>query len=159
MVICSECKNEVESYAKGKRCRDCYNSYMAVYMLSRYHRRRAECIERLGGKCVECGSKDDLEIDHVEPSKKSFNLAAALAGWRWERIDAELLKCELLCKRHHLIKSRRDIAAMLGKREFWEHGTIAGYRYCKCEPCKEAKRVENRKYKAAVKARRVSAVN
>lgn len=148
MVICNSCKNEVESYASGKRCRECYNLYMAEYMLNRYHKRRAEYVERLGGKCVRCGSKDELEIDHIVPNEKSFNLAAALAGWSKKRIEAEIVKCELLCKTHHLDKTRKDLSAMLGRRESWEHGTLGGYRYCKCELCKEAKRAENREYKA-----------
>lgn len=29
-----------------------------------YHRRRAELIEQLGGKCAKCGSTDKLEFDH-----------------------------------------------------------------------------------------------
>jgi hypothetical protein len=121
---------------------------MAEYMLNRYHTRREACIVKMGGECTQCGSKDSLEIDHIDPGLKEFNLAKALAGWSWARIDAELEKCELLCSVHHLEKTRRDMAVMLGRREHWEHGTLGGYRYCKCDRCKTAKRISNQNQKA-----------
>lgn len=36
---------------------------MRDYMLRRYHARRAESYAILGGKCVVCGTSDDLQID------------------------------------------------------------------------------------------------
>jgi len=43
-------------------------------MLAKYHRRRREAIKKLGGRCVLCGSKKNLEFDHRDPKKKSFSL-------------------------------------------------------------------------------------
>jgi 5-methylcytosine-specific restriction endonuclease McrA len=66
-----------------------YNEYMRVYMAGRYEKRRSQAIEDLGGKCAECGSGDDLEIDHINPREKSFNLAKAV-GFSKKRWDEEV---------------------------------------------------------------------
>lgn len=64
----------------------------------RYYQRRLDLIQKLGGKCVECGYKKRLELDHIngrdwEPSKKS----------RWTRIaryerEAKEGKLQVLCR-------------------------------------------------------------
>ena len=70
-----------------------YNAYMADYMTRRYHKRRFQAIEYLGGACNHCHATTNLEIDHVDPTSKSFDLGKALSGWAWERILVELDKC------------------------------------------------------------------
>ena len=120
---------------------------MAEYMLARYHRRRAEAIEALGGKCGFCGGVENLQIDHRDYRGKSFPLAKALAGFSEKRITEELKKCWLLCEPCHEQKSAVDNAVRFGQRVKWEHGTLAGYRYCKCDECREAKRISNAEYK------------
>jgi hypothetical protein len=37
------------------------NTWHAAYNRRYERERRAECLRRLGGKCVRCGSSDDLE--------------------------------------------------------------------------------------------------
>lgn len=87
-----------------------YNEYMRKYMLARYHRRRAAAVERLGGKCVDCGSTELLEIDHVDPSAKAFDIGRALATWAEDRLRAEIAKCALRCDECHKAKSRVEMA-------------------------------------------------
>lgn len=82
-----------------------YNNYMREYMKARYHRRRSEWLEKLGGKCAECGALDNLEFDHVDCSKKSFSVAKALAGWAEARVEEEMKKCQILCTGCHLKKT------------------------------------------------------
>lgn len=118
------------------------NEYMSKYMSERYKRRRAAALEQLGGKCAICGSTDELEIDHKDPKQKSFSIGKALAGGSEQKIQAELAKCQLLCKKHHQEKS----LAESGKKKA-ECGTLSGYRYCRCERCKEAKRMHDKNYK------------
>jgi hypothetical protein len=79
-------------------------------MLERYYRRRAIVIEQLGGVCAVrgCGETRKLEIDHKDPSKKSFTVGNALSGWSWKRIQKELKKCQLLCRKHHNEKTLRQ---------------------------------------------------
>lgn len=122
--------------------REDYNRYMRVYVLARYRRRRASAIQQLGGACAVCGSKLLLEIDHINKKDKSFNIAAALSSWSEKRVQAELKKCQLLCHKHHQVKS----LAEAGKQQA-QCGTLSGYRYCKCERCRAAKRNWDKEYK------------
>lgn len=87
-----------------------YNQDMNTYMKSRYFRRREQAIESLGGKCVVCGSVEELEFDHVDPSTKSFSIAKAFSGWSWSRIQVELDKCQLLCRDCHKVKTYGCVA-------------------------------------------------
>lgn len=81
---------------------------MAVYMLRRYHRRRALAIKQLGGKCLRCSSTINLEIDHKRSSKKKISLGGILTSGNEELVQKELKKCQLLCKRCHKKKSSRQ---------------------------------------------------
>ena len=64
-------------------------------------------IEKLGGKCVECGCTKELEFDHIDPSTKSFNIAAGYTKPK-EVLLSEVAKCQLLCNKCHIEKSKRD---------------------------------------------------
>ena len=127
-----------------KKTREEKNAYMAAYMLKRYHRRRAAAIELLGGKCVRCGTTGNLELDHIDRSQKAFTTGAAFATWSEERVQAEVAKCQLLCKDCHLEKSKSEC---FGK-EPARHGTPHMYgRYkCRCDACVEARRQYDRDY-------------
>jgi hypothetical protein len=76
-------------------------------------------LERMGGKCVKCNSTDELEFDHIDPSKKSFNISSGYHKPK-EEMENELLKCQLLCNKCHLEKTKKN-------REFIPK-TIAGGR-------------------------------
>ena len=64
-------------------------------------------VERMGGKCVECGSTETLEFDHIDPSTKSFNISGGYHKPR-EVLEEELSKCQLLCKACHIEKTKKD---------------------------------------------------
>lgn len=106
------------------------NEYMRVYMAERYKRRRAEAIERLGGKCVDCGTTENLEFDHKDRSQKLYDIGKRLAGVAEAKLWAELGKCELRCDTHHNIRSRQQLSVEHG-------GGKSGKKNCKCVPCKE----------------------
>jgi 5-methylcytosine-specific restriction endonuclease McrA len=114
-----------------------YNAYMKVKILERYHKRMGEAISSLGGKCVKCGATEDLEIDHVNPAEKSFTVSMLWSVSK-ERFEAELSKCQLLCKKCHNEKSILEAGKKLVKNQD-VHGTLSSYRYCKCELCRAAK--------------------
>jgi hypothetical protein len=119
---------------------------MREYMIKRYHERRDRAIAHLGGCCKACGSRDQLELDHINPEHKEFDLAK---NWSVseERFSAELVKCQLLCKECHKKKSLVDNGFKEAKGT---HGTLSAYRYCgppKCAACKSAKSIWTTEYR------------
>jgi len=73
--------------------------------------RRMDAIVYLGGACGDCGYKDNLdalEFDHVQPSqldRGKRNGGAWLYRYSWEKIKAELDRCELVCANCHRIRT------------------------------------------------------
>lgn len=90
------------------KTREEYNEYQRKYQLERYHKRRKEAKKILGGRCVICGSKKELEIDHIDPKKKKISLNK-LWSISKDSFLKELKKCQLLCKKHHIQKTSSDI--------------------------------------------------
>lgn len=117
-----------------------YNESMNSYMKNRWESRRLEAIAKLGGKCVKCGTAQQLEFDHIKPETKKMTIARASSmneRFFWE----EVAKCQLLCKRHHVEKTASEIGAV-------GHGEgKTGKRGCKCTPCKERKAEYMRNYR------------
>jgi hypothetical protein len=111
--------------------REQYNEYMRTYLLARYHKRRSEAVISLGGRCAVCGVTEELEIDHTDPALKSFDISKLWSVSR-ERFEAELEKCQVLCKQHHVEKTRREQSVDHG-------GGASGKRNCPCRPCKQKK--------------------
>lgn len=119
-----------------------YNAYMREYMLKRYYERRKYAIEQLGSRCAECGSTDQLEIDHIDPKKKSFDVGK-LWSTAWARFIAELKKCQLLCDTHH---NDKTLAHKGQRRAKGTHGTLSAYKYCRCDRCRDVHSAYCREY-------------
>lgn len=83
------------------------HEYQKVYHQNRYSKCIQGMLEYLGGECVQCGSKENLEFDHIDPKTKSFSITRK---WnrRWEVLKLELDKCQLLCKDCHLTKTSTE---------------------------------------------------
>lgn len=113
------------------------NKYMNDYMKTRYLRRRLEVIEKLGGRCVNCGSTDSLEFDHIDESTKEFTIAKG-SSFSEERWQAEIAKCQLLCKTCHITKHSSDFPCG-DVRKYW--------RGCRCSQCRAANARHSREYK------------
>ncbi len=68
-----------------------------------YHRRRAELVEQLGGRCDVCGSTAELQLDH--PHGRDWpKLPAAYSRWRRLTLylrDAAAGNLRLLCATHN----------------------------------------------------------
>lgn len=81
------------------------------------------------GPCKICGSNKELQVDHIDPTGKVHH---AIWSWRQERIDNELLKCQVLCRKCHEAKTAEEF------RRPNQHGCAAGYnkRACRCAECK-----------------------
>lgn len=88
---------------------------MRIYMAERYRSFMERAIKILGGVCVECGSTKNLEIDHIDPKTKTFTLANATA-FKWETLEAELPKCQVLCRSCHAEKSGKEASERQKKK-------------------------------------------
>jgi hypothetical protein len=58
--------------------------------------------------CAHCGNSDSrvLEFDHLDAANKSFGISRAFDNsLSWERILAEIQKCQILCANCHRIRT------------------------------------------------------
>ena len=84
--------------------------------------------------CEECGSSKNLQLHHIDPSKKEQH---RIWSWSQSHRDKEIEKCSILCSKCH----RKKHASKAG------HGTTTKYSYgCRCNPCKAAKAVQWKNY-------------
>lgn len=80
-------------------------------------------------QCIDCGSVNKLELDHVDPKTKIHH---AIWSWSQERRENEIDKCVVRCSYCHDLKHGAYI-----------HGTIGMYTHgCRCDECKESKHQE-----------------
>ena len=77
-----------------------------------YQERREQLIEQLGSKCVGykkvCGVTENLQLDHINPSKKRYNISERISSWDLKRLQPEIKKCQLLCPDCHAQKTKED---------------------------------------------------
>lgn len=116
-----------------------WKEYHRKYNIERYHRRRAEFIATLGGKCAKCGSVENLEIDHIDRSTKLMDVGKMLSFSLQTSLD-ELKKCQALCSKCHLEKTISESSVPHG-------GGLTGKRNCYCELCAPLKRAYMRQFK------------
>lgn len=111
-------------------------AYMRKYRKERHAAKRLAAILRLGGVCAQCKSDnvDDLQIDHIDRTQTLFRVPAGFYQSKALQ-EAEINKCQLLCKACHLTKSLAERGQTSAKGR---HGTLSTYRYCKCEVCRAA---------------------
>lgn len=77
--------------------------YMRKYQREWIAKRRAAWFS--DKKCVDCGSKEKLEIDHVDREDK---VTHAVWSWKKSRRDEELAKCEVRCNSCHKKRSAKQ---------------------------------------------------
>lgn len=82
--------------------------------------------------CIDCGSTDRLELDHVDPEIKVTN---SVWSWSKKRRETELAKCVPRCHDCHAKRSSSQFKEWYSKPT--THGTISAYlkRKCKCDIC------------------------
>ena len=71
---------------------------------------RTQWIQSQGGKCVQCGSSESLEVDHIDPGSKSPKLGHKRSVQRLAKAERyeEFAKCQVLCRACHRKKSGTD---------------------------------------------------
>jgi hypothetical protein len=122
-------KNSTKSDGLNHVCKICQRAYgRAHYAANKtYYIRKARKLnaERAGVisnfldwlkgvPCADCGVKFPpvcMDFDHVR-GKKLFNLSDAKAvAWDIERIQAEVMKCEVVCSNCHRLRTQKRQAA------------------------------------------------
>lgn len=109
-------------------CREAHNSYIRA----RYALRREEIMAGLA--CVVCGVEDNLQMDHINPDEKSFSISTMLQMKSLPSIQAELEKCQPLCRTCHIKKAsiwwyegRSHIVKDVGVRSAPQQGLWLGW--------------------------------
>lgn len=76
-------------------------NYNREYERQRRRKRRQEWLDA-NGPCAHCESWENLEVDHIDPDKKSFKIY-----WlnSWKKLLPELAKCQVLCHDCHVKKT------------------------------------------------------
>lgn len=72
-------------------------------------RENAKYIENKKTSCVVCGAKEMLEFDHVRGVK--FRAVAMMKAYSRKRIDDEIAKCEIVCRKCHNARTARRVAS------------------------------------------------
>lgn len=118
------------------RNKENYNNYQKEYQLKRYHQRRKQAFEKLGNKCIVCGTTVNLDIDHVDYRQKTLAINK-LWSVAESRFWSEIEKCQLLCIKHHKAKTSLETP----ERRPITHGKYwAAYKYqCQCDECLQFK--------------------
>lgn len=111
---------------------DVMKEYRRRYSLASYHRRRAELVKQLGGKCSVCGSPDGVTFVKRKDSKGApdfkINQIVNMSG---KNRDKLLKYCALMCNEH-----AQESAHHKGRLT---HGTYwsAYKKKCLCDDCGE----------------------
>jgi hypothetical protein len=105
-------------------------------------RRRAEWFA--GKTCVDCGATERLEVHHRDPEQK---ISHRVWTWADDRREAELAKCEPLCRPCHFKRHKR-VAAHGGERRYRQG--------CRCAVCVEGWAQVNAARRVAAKLKRAS---
>lgn len=123
-----------------------YLTYIKEYQQRRREERRVYAVNKLGGKCINCGTTENLEFDHIIPINTNIHgrrISELLTASK-SRLDKELELCQILCEECHKLKTAfedRTHASLT-------HGTLSAVRYCKpiCDDCKDVRNKYNRQY-------------
>jgi 5-methylcytosine-specific restriction endonuclease McrA len=77
-------------------------------------------------KCAKCGTAENLEWDHIDPSTKVFKISDYSRGKN--ALMKEVLKCQRLCKQCHVQKTSEDD---IKKGEFTKESDLPKYVYAR----------------------------
>ena len=136
-------KNREKLRERGRRYEANYRKAnrekIRIRTRKRWRAIQSEIFEILGGRCVECGTSENLQIDHIDPKTKNPRMKgptrkvatmACLSEGHWK---AEVSKCQLLCGVCRGEKSAEALRVLspCGSRRSYQKG-------CHCSLCRAA---------------------
>ncbi len=100
-------------------CRQCLDrAWLTTQPRKKEMKRRV--VELLGGCCRMCGfvcpeHPEVFDLHHLDPSTKISDISSLLAaGAAWDVVEAEALKCDLLCANCHRIRHGQESYVVRG---------------------------------------------
>jgi Zn ribbon nucleic-acid-binding protein len=98
---CSCGENDPDKFYGNKTtvCAECHKKYT----LLKGQENRIYILNKLGGRCINCGFdkwKSSLDVHHPDPSQKDIAFST-IRYWSRDKIDKEIEKCVLLCRNCH----------------------------------------------------------
>lgn len=114
-------------------------TYYSEYFRKRYEERMPKAKEMLGGKCILCGTIENLAFHHPPHVEKKFNISEGVS-YSEKVFYKEVMKCQLLCSSCHSQYSGST------RKQNIVHGTLTAYTYyqCRCDLCRENMNVYKR---------------
>ena len=102
--------------------------------------KKVKAIDYLGGKCIKCGEDDIFKLcfHHTDPRKKEYEWVE-LKQKRWNIIEKEIQKCELLCHNchveYHYSLNSNDISKDCINRRYDKHKLLSFKDKIECVEC------------------------
>lgn len=122
----------------------------------KYDRERLKNIRDIwfekNGPCVNCGSREKLELDHKNRTDK---ISHRIWSWSEQRRSEELAKCQVLCRDCHKEKTYKELSILFTKPlSELKHGSSNAYnvRGCRCDRCKQYRRNRHLRSRLAASA-------
>ena len=82
-----------------------YLSWQRHHMSKKSKDRKLKALTFLGEICIKCGTRESLELDHIDRKNKTFAISRPPSEKAfWE----ELKKCQILCKKCHKEKTIQE---------------------------------------------------
>lgn len=130
--------NTIFEYKDPEQQREYQRNWMAARRNAFFH---DKC-------CVQCGSTENLELDHIDRNEKEDH---NVWSWSEERRQKELAKCQVLCYDCHLEKTRKENQRDICKNghPFTDENTQ--YRKEGWKRCRTCRRIESSKYRNKIK--------
>lgn len=120
-------KNRAKKDGRASTCKSCRNGYAQDWYAgnSEAHKaavKNSKSVRKqnvqalvmqylLDHPCVDCGETDIevLDFDHREPSEKTHGIAKLVSnGAAWDKIAAEIVKCDIRCANCHRRRTGRQ---------------------------------------------------
>ena len=133
-----ETKSKSSGLSKGLSSVEYQKQYAELYKVEKNNRDKARrllkkkrAIALLGGRCKRCGLESEhttvYDFHHTDPFSKGKDIKGGSDFMRkaWERIEAEIKKCILLCANCHRIEHsdpNSEFNVLLRQKE--QHETI-----------------------------------